>query len=121
MVAGVTAIDSGLATVTAAVPASGDADAAVTVAVPRAWAVASAPGVIEATPSFEELHVTLSVMSPVVPSGYLPVARSCWLNPREKARSGCEPGTRCAVDGVTVTAVTTRSVNVCVAGAPIPL
>lgn len=63
-------------TVAVALPLT-EAEAAVTVAVPRLRAVTSPLTVIEAMLVFEELHVTVPVMSCVVPSENVPVAVNC--------------------------------------------
>ncbi len=69
-------------TVTADVPLT-EPDAAVIVVVPRFRAVAKPLAVIEATPIFEELHVTVPVMSCVDPSENVPIAVNCCNVPRE--------------------------------------
>lgn len=54
---------------------------AVMVAGPTATAVARPLPLIVATDVFDELQVTCTVISSVVPSEYVPMAVNCWLTP----------------------------------------
>ena len=80
---GMTASDARLAAFTVAwvLPLT-EPEVAVMVTDPRLRAVAKPPVVIDATRLFEEVHVTVPVMSCVVPSEKFPVAVNCCRVPR---------------------------------------